>query len=199
MVSGEEKAWELLASLPPEEVCRNTQAAYDAEEGAYILVSCGMEVRIAPKERKICSNAPGSDLLLQRMSYFFKLSALWYLCSAKDIALSGRLVSPVNLKGGQLYFRGSHVLPNDKVAQKYGTDAAGFIARGKELGGEVLEHGDAAVRLFPLPRVPVVLILWTQDEEFPPRMDLLLDSTCEMQLPLDIVWSIAMMSLLIML
>ncbi|MFO0752144.1 MAG: hypothetical protein U0411_02310 [Thermodesulfovibrionales bacterium] len=40
------------------------------------------------------------------------------------------------------------MLPNEKVAQKYGSDAAGFIARGRELAGEVLEHGDAAVRLF---------------------------------------------------
>ncbi|MFO0752145.1 MAG: DUF3786 domain-containing protein [Thermodesulfovibrionales bacterium] len=44
-----------------------------------------------------------------------------------------------------------------------------------------------------------MLILWLEDEEFPPRVDLLLDSTCELQLPLDIVWSIAMLSLLVML
>ncbi|MBI3593004.1 MAG: DUF3786 domain-containing protein, partial [Nitrospirae bacterium] len=46
---------------------------------------------------------------------------------------------------------------------------------------------------------PVALILWAADEEFPSRVDLLFDSTCELQLPLDIIWSIAMMSLLLML
>jgi hypothetical protein len=49
-----------------------------------------------------------------------------------------------------------------------------------------------------MPRIPVTLILWLKDEEFHPRADLLLDSTCELQLPLDIIWSIAMMSVLVM-
>jgi hypothetical protein len=43
------------------------------------------------------------------------------------------------------------------------------------------------------------VILWLADEEFPPRIDILFDSTCELQLPLDIIWSIAMMSLLMLL
>jgi hypothetical protein len=50
-----------------------------------------------------------------------------------------------------------------------------------------------------MPRIPVIMILRLGDEEFPPRVDLLLDSTCELHLPLDIIWSIAMMSALVML
>jgi hypothetical protein len=41
--------------------------------------------------------------------------------------------------------------------------------------------------------------LWLEDDEFPARLDLLFDSTCAMHLPTDIIWSIAMMSVLIML
>jgi len=58
----------------------------------------------------------------------------------------------------------------------------------------------SSLRLFPLPRVPVTLVLWLRDEEFPPRMDLLFDSTCDLQISLsDIIWSIAMMFCLVML
>jgi hypothetical protein len=56
-----------------------------------------------------------------------------------------------------------------------------------------------AMKLYPLPKIPVFLILWLKDEEYPPRADLLFDSTCEAQVPLDIIWSIAMLSVLVML
>jgi hypothetical protein len=62
-----------------------------------------------------------------------------------------------------------------------------------------MDYGDTSVRLFPFPRVPVVLIIWKQDKEFPARADILLDSTCSEHLPTDIIWSTAMMSILTML
>jgi hypothetical protein len=62
-----------------------------------------------------------------------------------------------------------------------------------------VKAGDASIKLFPLPRIPVVLTLWLEDEEFPAGADLFFDSTCDLQLPTDIIWSIAMMSILIML
>jgi hypothetical protein len=37
-----------------------------------------------------------------------------------------------------------------------------------------------------------------QDEEFTARADLLFDSSSEMQAPLDILWSVAMMTVLAM-
>nr|NIP92808.1 DUF3786 domain-containing protein [Akkermansiaceae bacterium] len=66
--------------------------------------------------------------------------------------------------------------------------------RGLDLGGWALSFGDASVELLPLPRIPVSLILWKGDDEFPSRADLLFDSSCEMHLPLDIIWSAAMLS-----
>ena len=62
-----------------------------------------------------------------------------------------------------------------------------------------MKYGDASLRLYPLPRVPVVMTLWLEDEEFPPRVDLFFDTTCSMQMPVDMLWSVAMMSILIML
>jgi len=49
-----------------------------------------------------------------------------------------------------------------------------------------------------MPGFPVVLILWIQDDEFPARADLLLDAICPQQAPIDIIWSISMLSVLAM-
>lgn len=196
---GEDKAWEILATLKPEDVCKAATVTYDKATGRYRIRSFGMDFDLAVRERTITSAAPGSDVLLRRLGYFFRLSILWYLVGAKDIACTGRPVKLENVPGGDIFTKGSHVLPLDTVAQKYGKNKDGFIDKGKSLSGEMVKYGDAALQLSPLPRVPVILTLWLEDEEFPARADLLFDSTCGLQLPTDIIWSIAMLSVLVML
>ncbi len=199
MSQGEERVWELLTVQTPEELCRRTEASFDASSGLYTLKSFGGDFSVSPARREILGHSPGSELFLKKLGYFFRLSVLGYLVLGKDVALTGRLVNPVNMKDGQLFFRGSHVLPIDKVAEKYGNNLPDFLGRGEELGGTRLEYGDASFRVFPLPRVPVVLILWLADEEFPSRADLLFDTASEVQLPIDVIWSIAMLTTLAML
>ena len=199
MSTGEEKVWETLTNLEPDEVCRRTDATFDAAAGLYMLKSCGKDFSVSPRERKIFGHSPDSEIFLQRLGYFFRLSVIGYLAIAKDVFPTGRLVNPVNMKSGQLFFRGSHVLPLDRVAEKYGNNRDGFLKRGEELGGERLGYGDASMRLLSLSRVAVVPILWTTDDEFPARADLLFDSSCEVQLPIDVIWSIAMLSTLALL
>ncbi len=198
MSAGIEKAWETLKGLDPKDVEQRASVSYN--DGAYVLRSLGMEFSISPEGRTIDNLSPEGETLVKKLGYFFNHSALWYLVLAKDIALTGRHLRPDSLKGGEVFFRGTHVLPLDGLAGKYGNDRDGFIERARILGGTPLSgFGDAAVELLPLPRVPVTLILWLGDEEFPPRVDLLLDSSCEMHVPLDIIWSVAMLSVLSML
>jgi hypothetical protein len=199
MQSGEDRAWQCLKEAGPDIICKNAAVEFDAVKGRYILSSCGMNFFIYPGEKLIESASADGAILLGKLSYFFRLSLPWYLTSAKDIPLSDRLVKPDNLKGGHLFFRGSHVLPLDSVASKYARDVKGFVMKGAGFGGTPVQYGDAAFTLSPFPRIPVTIILWTADEEFDARVELLLDTTCELQAPIDIIWSISMMSLLLLL
>lgn len=198
MSSGEDKAWELIKGLDPADVFRNARAVFDERASRYTLKSFGMDFHIDPRNKEIHCVAPYGKVLLERIGYFSKMSILWYLVGARDIPLSGRLITPENLKGGLIFFRGTHVLPLDRLASIYHDDKERFLIRGGELGGERMDYGDASVRLFPFPRVPVVVILRRGDDEFPPGADLLFDSTCELHLALDVLWSVAMQSILIM-
>ena len=142
---------------------------------------------------------PQAGLFLNRYKDFFRLAVLWYMTSAKDIPATGRLIRPLDVKGGQRFFSGTHVLPLDRIEERFGKDKVAFIERGLKFGAEIARYGDAAVRLYPLPRVPVTVILWLQDEEYPSRVTLFFDSTVDFQLSLsDIVWSVSMMSTLVM-
>ena len=194
MNPGEIKAWEFLKTLDPVEVCRRSGASFDPVARKYSIHSFNSDFNLLLAEEKIT----GDDLFLTRLGYFFGLSALCYLNAAIDVPPTGRLIKPSDIKGGQLFFRGSHVLPLDKLAARYGASKEDFLHKGSQLGAAVAPYGDAALKLLPFVRIPVYLLLWEQDEEFPARTDLLFDSSCEMQAPLDILWSIAMMTTLAM-
>ena len=200
-VHGEGKAWDTLESLSPREVCESAGVSFDPASEAYRVRAFGTDFLVSVRERTItAASDDAGHLFLGRLKDFFRLSVLWYLTSAKHIPLTEKLVKPVDIKGGQRFSAGTHVLPTEKIAERFGTDREGFIRQGSLFGGEEVPYGDAAVRLYALPRVPVTVILWLEDQEFPARVDILFDSTCNFQLSLsDIVWAVAMMSAMVML
>lgn len=196
---GEAKAWETLAGLRHKDVCAGAPAVYDERSGAYRIKAFDADFTVVPGARTITSDDPRSGLFLERYKDFFRLSLLWYMTGAKDIPATGRLIRPLDVKGGQRFFSGTHVLPLDRIEERFARDKAAFVEQGLKFGAEIARYGDAAVRLYPLPRVPVTLILWLQDDEYPARAALFFDSTVDFQLSLsDLVWSVAMMTTLVM-
>ena len=197
-VWGESKAWETLAGLRPKDVCSGAAATYDESSRAYTIRAFGIDFTLSLDSKTITSKDPKSVLFLERYKDFFRLSVLWYMTSAKDIPASGRLIRPLDVKGGQRFFSGTHILPLDCIEERFTLDKTGFIERGLKFGSEIASYGDAAIRLYPLPRVPVTIILWLQDEEYPARAGLFFDSTVDFQLSLsDMVWSVALMTVLV--
>lgn len=198
-VWGEAKAWDSLAALQPQAVCLGAGVTFDDAARTYRIRSFGSEFLVAPETRTITAADQGGGLFLDRYKDFFRLSVLWYLTSAKNIPPTNRLIRPIDVKGGQRFFSGTHLLPLDLIEQRFGRDKAAFIERGLKFGGELFRAGDAGIRLYPLPRVPVTIILWLQDDEYPSRATLFFDSTVDFQLSLsDIVWSVAMLATLVM-
>jgi len=199
MVSpGADKAWDVLQGLDHSAVCRNASVAFDQKSGSYIVRSFCYDFHVNAADRTIKSSAATGEHILKKYDYFFAHSCLWYLIHVRDIPLSHKLIQPVNIRGGEVFFRGSHALPLENLAQRYGDNKTVFLNKGKRLSAALPSYGDASLKLLPFPRIPVFLILWVKDEEYPSRADLLFDSTCEMQVPLEIIWSIAMVSLLVM-
>jgi hypothetical protein len=199
VLSGDQLAWALVAEKEPGAICKQADVQYDFVANKFIMQCFGQEIFVDASSYTIASPSPLGEKLLHRLGHFFDLAALWYLGKAKNVPPSGRMISPASLSGGEIFQRGTHVLPLEQIAVKYGSDFESFYKRGGELGGQRLEYGDASLRLFPFPRVPVIMILWGADEEFPARADMFFDVTCEQHLPTDVIWSTAMTAVLIML
>ena len=198
-MQGEARAWELLAARDPQDVCERAEADYSPGEGSYTLSVFGRPVVVTPATGTMSGSSPESELILTKASYFSRLSILYYLLCARKIPPAGLLVKPSGLRSGHIYLQGSHVLPLDQMAARFGRDADGFVRQAERFGGERRAYGDAGAELRPLPRLPVTLVFWREDDEFPARSELLFDATCEEQAPADILWSIAMLCLKVML
>jgi hypothetical protein len=197
IVSGEDKAWEIIGGLSPEDVCRRTGAEFDDVAGTYRLSVFGMWFSLDPVNKEIVNLSPEGEVFLKRFRYFFVLSALWYLVKATDALPAGKLVKPSGMPGGDIFFRGTHVLPLDAVARTYAHGRQEFTERGLRYGGKIVEYGDAAIELHPFPKIPVTVILWLADDEWESRADILFDSSSLSHLPIDILWSVAMMAMLV--
>jgi hypothetical protein len=199
ILRGDQLAWALVAEKERATICKQAGVRYDFVANKYIMHCFGQEILVDVANYTITSHSPQGELLLHGLGHFFDLAALWYIGRAKNILPSGRMIRPTSLSGGEIFHKGTHVLPLDKIAARYGNDFESFYRKGMELAGQQLDYGDASLRLFPFPRVPVTLILWREDQEFPARADMFFDSTCEQHLPTDVIWSTAMTSVLIML
>jgi hypothetical protein len=197
-VLGEQQAWEELVSCDPAEVC-DRAAVEHSEEHGYVVPVFGLPIVLDMKARTMSGSSPEAEFLLTKAAYFSRLSVLFYLLRAQRITPTGRLLKPSELKSNQIYFAGSHLLPLEPIAARFASNPEGFLAQAARFGGQVRQYGDAAVELLPFPRAPIVLILWIEDEEFAARSYMLFDEVCELQLPPDILWSVAMMSALAML
>jgi hypothetical protein len=196
---GEKDAWDILSDLDSKDVKTNAKELFNSSDSTYELTCFGQDICISLTERIIFSKPSLGSLLVDALGEYSRLSILRYLIHSIDLPLSGQLVRPSDLPGGDIFIRGTHVLPLEKTAAYFTNNFSDFLSTGKSLGGSQRDYGDISLKLFPFPRVPVVLILWSGDEEFPPKSSLLFDSSCVSHLPTDILWSTAMMTVEMML
>ena len=186
--SGEKKAWRELEAADPAQVEKNSGARYDSSRGAYRLEILGGVYEASVGEKKItCISDPD-----RKPEYLINLATPVYLVQAKPVGPSGELVK--ELKGGDFFFRGSHILPLNSIAEKYGNDKELFIKSAASVGGTPVAIGDAGFSFRAYPRIGMAFALWLTDDEFEARASLLFDSLADRHMALDAVWAVALVA-----
>jgi hypothetical protein len=173
--------WERLRAAPPDGVAARAAVEYDAAQAAYRVPLCGLELRVAPAAKRVeCADGPPG--------YEAELLCVQYLLTAQDEPLAGEWALPRTLPYGDFFFRSPHDLPTAKLEEAFGGRLDAFREAAEAVGGTPLAMGDAAYEFRALPRVPVGVILWGADDEFPARAQFLLDKAAHRQLPIDALW-----------
>ena len=121
----------------------------------------------------------------QKVELRDKILILHYLTRASGEALSGQLITYQELKEGANYFPSFYKRAVKPLIDTFGPLPDRLVELSGQLGGVRTALADAAVTIPAFPRVPVTLVLWKGDEEFPPNANILFDSTILDYLPVE--------------
>ena len=122
---------------------------------------------------------------------FNYLFIIQYLLRAKEIDIQNQWISEKDIPGGPTFFRGPHEIPTNLIAGRFGNDLDGFKQACEQLNGTPVDMGDAAYRFQIAPRIPVLVLYWIGDEDFPAEAKILYDKTITEHLASDIIFVLA--------
>lgn len=126
--------------------------------------------------------SPDGQLSTQgRMTPWMKILLLHYVRTSGSGPLSGRWTSYAELKGGMV--KSSSFLRDceEPLRELFDKDSAAVAAALTRLGA-TLQGGfptQDAWQLFLLPKVPVTILYWPAEEEFPSKVKILFDATAD--------------------
>ena len=176
-----------LAEQNPEDVCKRALCRYDDVKKCYDLSVWGDEYAIYPYELKI-------DRLSKRFQCpheYLYVFIIHYLLKSKETILFKEWISEKDIPGGATFFRGPHEIPTNLISSRYSDDIDKFRKTCDQLDGIPLSMADAAYVFKITPRIPVAVLYWDGDDEFPPESKILFDKSVTEHLALDIIFALA--------
>jgi hypothetical protein len=90
---------------------------------------------------------------------------------------SSQLISFAQLPGGTVYqnaFNRRAVQPIERV---FGSAPETLYKAAELLDAQKLDYGDYSVKIYALPLVPISVVLWSSESEFPTSANILFDSS----------------------
>jgi len=110
---------------------------------------------------------------------------LHYLEKATGAPLAGRWASFAEIPGGAFYYPVFLKRCKSPLVKFFAEDPEALRSTAAEVRGEPLGLGDVGVKIQALPFVPLALILWRADAEFPAEGSLLFDASVPEYLPVE--------------
>ena len=176
-----------LSEQDPADVCRRALCTFDDMNQSYALFVWGVEYRIFPYAFKI-------DCVLQStqcLPDYFYLFVIHYLLKSKEIDIRNEWISEKDIPGGTTFFRGPHEIPTNMISRRFDSNITDFKKRCEYLHGIPLDMADAAYVFKVTHRIPVAVLYWKGDDEFPAESKILYDRTITEHLASDIIYALS--------
>jgi len=176
-----------LAEQDPEDVCRRALCRYDDVKKCYTLSVWGDEYAIYPHEsviERISKN-------IQSPHEYLYVFIIHYLLKSEETKLCDEWISEKDIPGGAIFFRGPHEIPTSLISSRYSGDIEKFRKICEQLDGTPLDMADATYVFRITPRIPVAVLYWDCDDEFPSESKILFDKSVTEHLALDVIFALA--------
>lgn len=175
-----------LAQADHKTLCRNSCCSFNEENQSYILNIWNWQYLINPLESTI-----GVTSVSDQPHEYLDLFSIYYLLKQSGLVLTGEWISEKDLAGGPTFFRGPHLVPTEFISNRFGDDLKSFCKRCEELDGIKLEMADSSYQFDITPDIPIAVLYWVGDEDFPAEAKILFDRSISEHLTLDIVFALA--------
>lgn len=170
------EAWTRLSGSDPVHIAAESGGRL---EGDRLLVPrFSSETIVSAKERNMEEEG-------RQVKRHLQILILHYLNGCADIEVGGKDVSFTMLSSGSVYAIAFDDRVLRRVSTGFGDRPELLIEAGEKLGGVVLGIGDASIRLMPLPKMPVKIIVWRGDDEIPANASFLFDNSAAEILPAE--------------
>ena len=116
---------------------------------------------------------------------FTQILILHYLANPTEVKDTGTLISYKELPGGSIYIQPFTHRAIDPLVRTFGANPDSLLEVATRLGGHSNGLGDIGVTYKVFPRIPVTLILWRADDEFPASGNILFDASAPEILPTE--------------
>ncbi|RLB83264.1 MAG: hypothetical protein DRH15_05615 [Deltaproteobacteria bacterium] len=116
---------------------------------------------------------------------------LHYLITSSGVPVEDRWITFREVPSGPFYYPSFVKRAVTPLVRSIGQAPAIFKQVAQTIGQIVETPADIALKVIPLPRVPVVLSLWKGDEEFPPEGNVYFDASVSSYLPTEDIAYIA--------
>ncbi len=110
---------------------------------------------------------------------------LHYLETAKGTPVAGRWISFAEMPGGQVYHPVFLKRCRDPLIKFAGEHPENLLPAAAHMDTENLGIGDIGLKITVLPHVPLGLILWRGDADFPAEGNVVFDASVSDDLPLE--------------
>ncbi len=132
---------------------------------------------------------PGGDVCYgqgkEKVPVWTKILILHYLLTASGAPLSERLITFKEIPSGAFYLPAFERRTKRLLVEAFGAQPERLLESASQFDGKVSDLGDLSVTIFALPRIPITLVLWRGDDEFPPEGNVLFDETIPHYLPTE--------------
>jgi hypothetical protein len=163
-------AIEELKMADLEEVVRRSRA--EMKNGMILIEYLGQRFKITTPEFEVSYAEGQGEVSLKTQTII-----LHYLKGAKEKEPTGELIDFRQVPSGPFYYPVFFNTVVRPLLQAFGEEPERLLQAASKLGGERFELGDLAVKIPVLPKIPVTIVFYRGDQEFPPSCKVLLDST----------------------
>jgi hypothetical protein len=160
--------------------CRNAGARYLPAEKAASVTHLNRTYRIGISGGEV--SLVDSD---EAVPVRDKILILHYFTRATGKPLSGKIITYKELHDGINYYPTFFKRAIEPIVSNYNDEPKKLLETAAALGGRKSDYGDTAVTIDAFPYVPLTIVLWRGDKEFPPDGNIMFDGTISDYLPTE--------------